>query len=282
MAAAPLIEVPFKRVLNPPVGETIITGSDVKALKRVVSRSGNWQWQEFNQQYTSVFAKGYKKKIGGYVKGEGGVAKFQSVLGLPQTGIWDLKTHNKSLTYKVPKDLPHAGEWIWDQFAQNQYNGQVVMTAAQKIVAEIFHWWQYLVDNDPAWHYAEVRPIYELVQKWNPPHLPGTSDCSGTSIYMAFVGGAISPDVHYGFSGAGNTDSLVTGGFQIAEADIAKYCQNYYVLAFYGPHDWDTSHVTAVKSASENYSHGKEDDPTMYNSIHYRSDFLQLRAYPVI
>lgn len=277
------IKVPFKRVLTPPGTSTKIeTGADVLALKRVVSRSGCWPWQEFNQQYTNIFAEGLFKN-GKKVAGNGGVKQFQKNLGLKNAnGVWDEITHNLSLDYKVPSKLPHGGEWIWDQFSINQYQGFADLTAAQEIVAEIFKWWDYLVTNEPAWHYLQQRPIYDLIKRFKPPQLPGYSDCSGTAIYCAWLGGAISPDVHFGYSGYGNTDSLVTGGFQIAESEIAKYAPNYYVLCFYGAHDWQTEHVTCVKDASHVYSHGQESDPRVYNTIHYRSDFLQLRAYPVI
>lgn len=276
--------VPFKRVLTPPKQQGGITtlGPDVKALKRVVSRSGNWPWQEFNQQYTNIFALGEKNKVGAAKKGLGGVVRLQNSLGFTGTGVWTEKTHEATLSLTVPQGLPHAGEFIWDQTSINQYNGYEDLTAAQKIVQDIFKWWQYLVTNDPAWHYLQQRPVFDLIKGYSPPLLPGYSDCSGTAIYCAWLGGAKSPDVHYGFSGYGNTDSLIDGGFQIAESEISKYAPNYYVLAFYGPHTWDTEHVTCVKSASEIFSHGQESDPRIYNTIHYRTDFLQVRAYPVI
>lgn len=272
--AAPVVK--FKRALYPPSHKGgSHDGSDVIAVKRAISRAGFWPWQEFDDTYSAGFANGNKSG--------GGVKDFQKTTGItPATGFYGSATHTALLSARVPAGSPHAGEWVWDQSAINLYNGFVDMTAAQQIVASIFGWWDWLVARNPDVHYLQARPVLELTERNNPPKIPMYCDCSGTTIYCAWLGGAISPDIIYGYSGYGNTDSLIKGGFQIQESEIAQYCQDYLVLSFYGESVWNTDHVTNVRSASQNYSHGKESDPSVYNTIHYRPDFLQLRAYNVI
>lgn len=281
------LHVPFKRPLYPPdSGKPSTPGEDVQAVKRAVSRAGYWPWAEFDQQYSNGFSHGRKDPNGpqGVItKRWGGVAGLQRRLGIQATGYWGKATHEASLKMRVPQGLPHEGEFIWDQAAINQYTGYADMTAAEEIVADIFTWWDKLVANESLWHYSQQRPIQPLRDREDPPKPPGYLDCSGTFIYCAWLAGAMSPDPRFNYSGYGNTGSLADGGFAITQAQLSKYVKDHYVAAFYGSAWWATSHICAVKSATEVYSMGNEHAPEKKDSYKWSSPpFLGLRAYRVI
>lgn len=276
--------VPLERVLYPPDDPHPATtkGDDIKAVKRIVSRAGFWPWQEFDKEYSNVFAHG-QKKAGKPIKGKEGVAGLQKSLRLKPDGIWDDEVHYKSLKLKVPKGKIHYGEFIWDQFALNLYKGFDDLSSAEQLVVDIFEWWDYLVAREPQVHYDQGRPINIIRYGNKPPKMPISEDCSGTFIGCAWLAGAKSPDRSYGYSGSGNTDSLIDGGFNIRVSDIEKYCKKYYIGGFYGPSPWDTTHVVAVKSPTQIYSHGREGGPEIRNNIYYHPQpLIAVKAYDVL
>ena len=107
---------PLKRILYPPdhgKGPSK-DGSDVKAVKRAISRAGYWRWQEFDNSYSNRFAHG--------AAGEGpGVAGFQWDNGFDATGSYGEGTHDKLRKAKVPKGAPNAGEDVFDSTACDLY-----------------------------------------------------------------------------------------------------------------------------------------------------------------
>jgi hypothetical protein len=274
----------LKRALYPPsAGKGIFHGDDVLALKGVVSRAGFWPWQEFDEDYSEKFAKG--NKVAGKVKkGSEGMVGFQRFLGItPLSGNYGQGTHQAGLVARIPKDLAHGGDRVWDQFRINLYQSFDDMTAAEKTVTDIFSWWDWLVAREPSVHYSMDRLIQPLRDHENPPNLPSYLDCSGTCIYCAWLADALSPDSTYGFSGAGNTSSLIAGGFWIDLGQVNVVARDHYVLAFFGPSKYNTKHVTALKSLTRNYSMGKEAGPIVYDSVTYgRGDFIGVKAYSVI
>jgi hypothetical protein len=274
-----------KRDLYPPdAGKGTFQGEDVLALKATVSRFGCWPWGEFDEAYSNAFAHGQKNSKGGIIKGHEGMAGVQRVLKIsPSSGFYGKGTHEALLNTHIRKGLAHAGDRTWNQNSINLYQGFQDHTAAERIVIEIFSWWDWLVAREGLWHYEQIRPIPELYQRHDPPHLPSYGDCSGTSILCAWLGGALSPDRLYGFSGSGNTGSLSISGFRISTKDIDKYARNHYVLAFFGPWIANTKHVIACKSSTRFYSHGHESAPEIYtNILGGRRDLTEVRAYQVI
>jgi len=266
--AAP--NVPFKRILK--VGDT---GDDVKAIKIITSRAGCWPWGEFDNVASDKFMHGYGSR-----KNTQGLEGMQKLLKVAADGVYGPMTHKASLPFRVPKGLAHAGEYIWDGHSQALYKGGRTGTA-ESIVADIFNWWDWMVAREPQIHYSQIRPMPELARHHEPPVLPYSEDCSSTFIYCAFLGGALSPDP-YGFSGYGNTNSLVKNGINITRDQIAAYCRKYYIGAFYGASIWNTHHVSAVKDASHVYSMGNERAPERWPNVDYMSQLVALKAYRVV
>lgn len=269
--AAP--KVPFKRIVK-----AGMKGDDVLALKIITSRAGCWPWQEFDNIAHPEFMNGRGKK------GQTGIKGLQKVLRVSADGVYGPATHSKSLPFRVPRHHAHAGEYIWDGRAAMLYASSTVSAATKSaaIVADIFKWWDWMVARTASIHYSQVRPMGQMAARHEPPILPYWEDCSATFIYCAFLGGAKSPDIAYGFSGYGNTDSLVRCGRLISESEIPKYCKEHYVGAFYGHSHWNTVHVAAVKSPTQVYSMGSEKAPERWPNIHYDSPLVEVRAFEVI
>jgi hypothetical protein len=113
-------DLPFQRALYPPDSAAqgkspSKPGPDVKAVKRAISRMGLWTWQEFDENYSNSFSHGSSKN-------GPGVAEFQErYVACQPTGWYGGKTHEVLRTSKIPKGLPHAGEWAFDGTAINLY-----------------------------------------------------------------------------------------------------------------------------------------------------------------
>ncbi len=271
--------VTFKGPLYPPShvsGPTV--DARVLAVKMAVSRAGFWPWQEFNNSYSNQFAHGIPKK-GKRQSGVHGVKAFHDISF--SGDVYDQWVHTALLKMRVPAGQPHTGEWAWNARARYLYQGFKDESEEERIVREIFQAWDILVRNEPYSHYTQARPIGPLFRKQDPPEFPNWLDCSGTVIYTCWLAGAKSPDP-YGYSGYGNTNSLNDNGFYISRDQISKFCKTHLVCAFYGPSNWDTRHMVAVKSPNEIYSMGNEGGPEKKDSIDYWSRFLECRAYKVI
>jgi hypothetical protein len=208
---------------------------------------------------------------------------LQEWLGVEADGVYGPITHKVSLPKRVPKGRIHAGEYIWDGHSQQLYKGQPEVDRRKAVVADIFRWWQWMVDREPQIAYSQMRPMRELSRKHEPPLTPYSEDCSSTFIYAAFLGGARSPDPDFGYTGYGNTSSLVRGGFYIEENEITKYQDTYYLGVLYGTTRWNTHHISAIMRPDRVYSMGNQSAPEIWNSIHHGpGSILCVRAYPVI
>lgn len=278
--------IPLKRPLYPPddpFKRKTEPGDDVLAIKRVVSRYGCWPWGEFDDTYYNGFAHGHKNKLGIRIKGQEGVAGFEKKLGISATGNWGQGIHEKSQRVFIPNGMPHEGEPLWDQFSINLYRGFEDLGPAEQMINDIFEWWSWLVFREPAYHYSQERLIPIIRQRRKPPSMPNKGDCSGTFIGCAWLAGAVSPDRFYGYSGAGNTDSLIRSGIAINKSDIDTYVKTHYVAVFYGHSMWNTTHVVAARNSHMFYSHGREAGPEIITDINYHTlPVVGIRAYPVL
>ena len=248
--------VPFKRILK--VDDK---GDDVIAVKIVASRAGFWPWAEFDDIAHAAFMNG-----SGKAKKTSGLKGLQRWLGVTADGVYGPVTHSKSLPRRVPRGLVHGGEFLWDGHSQALYRGAVPTDHAAALVKSIATWWQWMISRQAPIHYSQVRPMRELALHHSPPRLPMYSDCSSTFIYAAFLAGAKSPDIAYGYSGYGNTASLVSCGQSISEGDIPRWAKDHYVGVYYGNSVWSTHHVSAALPRVA--SMGNENAPEWWSSIH--------------
>jgi hypothetical protein len=211
---------------------------------------------------------------------------LQRLLKVTADGVYGPATHTKSLPFRVPAGHSHAGEYIWDGHAAVLYSGANQTSIDDKkkaIVADIWKWWQWMIMNHGQIHYTQNRPMSQLSAKHEPPVLPFGEDCSSTFIYCAFLGGAKSPDIANGFSGYGNTDSLIRCGIPIGASQIPNYCQTHYVGVIYGSSFYSTHHISAVKSPTQIASMGNENAPEWWSSIYQGPGAIaSIRAYDVI
>jgi hypothetical protein len=100
-----------------PNQKTQADGKDVQALKRMVSRAGFWDWQDFDRSYTNAFAHGATGKTGSGP----GVDGLRKALGIGDgSGTLNERCYHALLYGKVPKTdwrgtpKQHAGQWICD------------------------------------------------------------------------------------------------------------------------------------------------------------------------
>lgn len=266
----PKPNVPFKRVLH--LGDT---GEDVLAVKRAIARAGFWPWQEFSEKYHEKFARGKKRPT---KRINQGVAGFKRSKNINVPIVYDKETHDKLVGTRVPEGKPNEGEWVFDKTARVLYNGFEDISPEEEVLAEIYKYWDELVDNQGSVHYSQMRPW----RKIDPIRYPIWLDCSSTCIYTAWLAGAKSPDPVNGYNGYGYTGTLISGGFRIASNDVARYAKKHLILAFYGSSRWNTKHVVSVREMNRVYSNGSEAAPDIYTTPYYRGDFIEFRAYEVI
>jgi hypothetical protein len=104
-----------------PNQQTQSDGKDVEALKRMVSRAGFWDWQEFDRTYTNAFAHGATGPTGSGP----GVDGLREALGIGDgSGTLNERCYHALIYGKVPEHdwrgtpKSHAGEWICDGYSQ--------------------------------------------------------------------------------------------------------------------------------------------------------------------
>ena len=95
-----------------------VSGPDIEAYKRTVSRAGRWPWQTFSQDFTNDFSHG---KTGGNVA-DSGVAGVQRQQKLQPTGYIGEQTFNTLRSVRVPDGLPNAGQMAMDATAVKLIN----------------------------------------------------------------------------------------------------------------------------------------------------------------
>ena len=119
-----MIDLPgFPRPMYPPDAaeqgrKPSIDGPDVIAYKRTVARLGRWEWdpKSWDETYSNAFAHGTP----GGGAGESGLAGVQRQAKVsPAQGWVGEKTFNLLRSVKIPRGLPHAGEYAMDAVAQD-------------------------------------------------------------------------------------------------------------------------------------------------------------------
>lgn len=92
-------------------------GKDVQALKRMVSRAGFWNWQEFDRTYTNAFAHGATGPTGSGP----GVDGLREAIGIGDgSGTLNERCYHALIYARVPQrdwrgsTMQHAGEWVCD------------------------------------------------------------------------------------------------------------------------------------------------------------------------
>lgn len=106
------------------------------------------------------------------------------------------------------------------------------------------------------WHYAEIRP-YPI---WEPSdHTPTTTDCSGGFGLWAHWGGMRSPFGDLGWTGYGNTDSMMSAGVHTSNPGPGD------AILYSNP-----GHVVMCVRWPYGVSHGSESAP-YYLDCRYRS-----------
>src|SRR5262249_3587371 len=114
----------FPRPLYPPDASKYgkkpsVSGPDVEAYKRTVSRAGRWQWQQFDQAYSNAFALGKGPNV--IDTGVAGVQRQQN-FDEPIRGWLGKDTFNTLRSIRVPDGKPHAGEMAMDARAVELLN----------------------------------------------------------------------------------------------------------------------------------------------------------------
>jgi Putative peptidoglycan binding domain len=265
--------MPFKRDLKPPSLQGPSRGDDVVAVKAAISRAGYWKWSDdFNDVYTDEFAMG-STALGHGVRG------FQQANKLRVDGVFGKATYAVLLRAKVPTGREHAGELAFTRFYQQMYNGYDVSTPAERIMDKVYALCEELVQHEPTTHYTMDRPQEEIT--WDAPRYPIEFDCSSSVIAICkWAGVKHSPDPIDGYTGYGNTGTLLQGGFRITEKEVSKYTKDHVVLAFY--HGRRTDHVVLVKSTTKVFSHGQESGPEWRDDINYRGEPFAIHVYNVV
>jgi hypothetical protein len=143
--------------------------ADVEAMKRGLSRGGRWPWPTdpdgapFDRSYSNAFAHGKK---GGNV-GDSGVAGFQRHIGTSPTGAVGERTFYAALTARIPKGLPHAGEYFFDdraidllRQAEKQFNKPNSTSPTGDPVEAVFAYHEKRLGytEDPAGSNCDSRP----------------------------------------------------------------------------------------------------------------------------
>jgi len=110
----------FPRSLYPPdaVGYSpSVSGPDVEAYKRTVSRAGRWLWQTFDQNFSNAFSHGKSSNVS-----DSGIAGIQRQQNLQATGYIGSSTFNTLRSIRIPDGLPNAGQMAMDATAVNLIN----------------------------------------------------------------------------------------------------------------------------------------------------------------
>lgn len=252
-------------------------GNDVIAVKRAIARAGFWKWQEFDNVYSDGFAHG-----GAYGRGvKGFQTRMFGEMSSKVTGAIGQPTLTALSEYRISAGLPNAGDYAFDTTATNLYRGYVVTTLAEIAMKGYWTFAQDLISHEPVVHYSQQRPSMPLFRHQNPPVYPMYLDCSDSVTYLAWLSSesSLSPDPVFGFSGYGNTGSLIQGGFEISMRDIDLWAKNHLILNFYRNSD----HVIAVKSKTQAFSHGREGGPEWCNPQTYRTDdYVQTNVYKIV
>jgi len=260
-------QVPYPTNPNPPsvslprqvkVG---MSGDDVIAYKRAISRGGRWPWQQFDNYYSQNFSTGSS----GNVK-DTGVKGFQRQMKLTQDGIVGQQTFDAMRKAMIPKELANGGQPLFDSTCLNLLKGMKPPPSSsgdQKLV----DYAKASIANEPKIHYSQNRPMTHLGV---PPSKGFTCDCSGHATGCFYEAGYPDPNKS-GYNGYGWTGTLVSNPKCSAPYKIGD-------MGLYGTSESNTTHVvTCYVPGSANascwVSHGSEGGPYSVQ-LYYRSDLV--------
>jgi hypothetical protein len=256
---------PLKRILYPPDhGQGASPdGSDIKAVKRAISRAGFWKWQEFDDSYSNAFAHGGADGSG--------VSGFQRAHGIDGTGSYGEGTHNALRNANVPKGQANAGQDCFDSTAAQLYKSYAPPkpppSPVEQVQDYIVEFCEKALAHPGGWYYVQNRPVDTTVDPTGTVH----SDCSGSVIqifgYAKAKSGLNVPDpAKQGWTGYGNTDYYMDdwphiGGSYVI-GDLGHYYAPHHVVCCIKPGTWDTA---------DWWSFGSE--PPTRVKLGYRSDW---------
>jgi cell wall-associated NlpC family hydrolase len=194
-----------------------MTGLDVIAVKRALSRAGFMQWGKFTNVYGPFAVKATKA--------------FQKSVGLDQDGVYGSQTHSK---LRQARRKGHPSDWAFDSLAAWQMAHVQTQTPEEKtraaIVATAFYGYSHRGDI----LYRQYRPVTDTGP---PPNVPGYCDCSSFAEWCYKSAGAPDPGGHgWGF---GNTWTMqehgrsVTVG-QLEPGDLVFYSRPDHVGVYVG------------------------------------------------
>lgn len=212
-------------------------GPDVVAMKRALQRL----------HYRKRFL-GQSRRFGAKLEAE--VKHFQHDHGLHPDGVIGQHTYAK-LRPTILRD----GYAVW------LLRHTVVKAPADELRDQVVHWALWGVQHAYLFRYAQIRPIPLTVStaSISNGHYVWT-DCSGFVGMVYHWAGAPSPFGALGYSGAGNTDTILGAGKHIASPGRGD-------LVLYG----SPGHVVICLGGSRAVSFGSDPGPYALSSYFYRT-----------
>lgn len=269
------------RELKPPSknDEKAMTGHDVAAAKRMVSKAQRWlPWNPsgWDNGYGEKFAMG---KGTGQV-GDSGVRGFQRQEGLTQSGILDDATYQRMRKALIPTGA-NKGDHILDATSRKLIAQAIYEFSDEAKFKQVR---DSMVDfmlsaeaNERVWHYSQQRPYTGLGGDPTQTHY---NDCSGYVILTYYharkeTGLNVTDPSGWRYNGYGNTWDDLDGHPRVTSG-------NYLVgdLAHYD------GHVTICRKAGDGgssvwSSFGQESGPEP-QILYYRPDFMKVVRPPLI
>jgi hypothetical protein len=184
---------------------------------------------------------------------------------------------------RIPKGLPHAGEYAMDdraiallQQAAKLYpkDEPAEPKPSDSVRETIVETAMLGHDKHPQIHYTQdYRRMWGVREQVRPDDVPLYEDCSSYATWCYWVAGAPDPN-GLGYNGSGYTGTQVNHGKSVGVSG-----RKPGDLIFYGGSWSSTSHV-AIFASDTSYvvSHGSEGGP-YYCEYDYRSDIVGVRSY---
>ncbi len=214
--------MPLKRTLK--LGSR---GKDVSAVQRALSRAG-----VRNARRTGLFGVGMRKHV----------KRFQKKIGLPETGVYGPKTHEKLARY--------FDSLAWFLYRSHAARGSSTGSVRERVVlAAMFG-----MRNRSRIHYTQGGSrMYGVRNKVRIPQIPYWEDCSSFATWCYWHAGAKDPNA-LGYNGYGYTGTLANHGWRVTRPAPGD-------LVFYGSYPY--SHVTIYVGNGLAVSHGNEAGPKL-------------------
>lgn len=262
----------WRPMYGPQSSKGTTRGGDVIAWKMALARAGFFKWRPY-EDYDNAYNKAVVV----------GTKAFQKHVGItPASGNTGKGTFNEMLQTRKKSNKT---EWAFSTLAQRIYNearedGQepVEGDVANYLASVMFDMYQ--ARNSIS--YTQTRPIYPIIHRISDPRKARYLDCSGFSIYSQWLAtyhfaskGIVVPPIDpvYGYSGYGNTWSIVKGGMRVQERNAqvgdCVWYHNYGHMA----------RIVKLNPISI-VSHGSQSGP-LYLPLHYSTP-NEIRNYPLI